>query len=216
MLPINIFFHVATINNFEDIFNEIFKEIELSGLIDSCENIHISVVGNRDMQVPKHEKIKLIKNENISHGEFFTLQAIQDFCKEKNSHILYIHSKGATTPNNQCIIDWRKYMTYFNINQFKKCLNLLKTNDTCGVDLVQMPTTHYSGNFWWSKSEFINKLPLISEISKTDSFSILTTRHNAEFWICMKKGNHSCLHNSNINVYERHTHLYDKSNYICS
>jgi hypothetical protein len=131
-----------------------------------------------------------------------------------NDKILYIHTKGVTSPNNECINDWRKYMLYFNVEQHEQAVKELKNYDTYGVDLVTEPTKHYSGNFWWGNSNHIKKLPSIDEISKADAKAILTIRHNAEFWLMMVDGNNKTAHNSNINVYERHLHRYEKNKYI--
>lgn len=215
MRRINIFFHVATINNYQQVFEEIFQEISQSGLFDKIDNLFLSVVGNGELNFKKNNKITHIKNSELNYGEFYTLQLIEDFCKTNTDcQILYLHTKGVSTPNNECIIDWRKYMTYFNVNQHEKCLKSLKTHNTCGVDLVTTPTTHYSGNFWWANSNYIKTLPKISEITSESYPRILSLRHNAEFWICMNKGSHDSLWNSNINVYERHLHIYKPNNYI--
>ena len=116
--------------------------------------------------------------------------------------ILYLHTKGVTTPDNLCIDDWRQYMTYFNVNQYQKCFDMLDEYDSCGVDLVSEPATHYSGNFWWANSSYIKQLPTIDEIKFPKIPPILSIRHNCEFWIGMGNGKLKSLWNSYINVYE--------------
>ena len=216
MKRINIFFHVATINHYKSIVENTLELIHKSGLYDECENIFLCIVGNEDLNI-SDPKIKKIHNPNIEHGEFFTLKILEDFCKENDSLVLYLHTKGVTTPGNKCIDDWRNYMLFFNVEKYKTCIDSLKENDTCGVDLVTTPTNHYSGNFWWSKSSHIKNLPKIEEIN-SDSFpTILTKRHNAEFWICISPGRFKNLWSSNINVYERHLHEYNRDKYdVCN
>jgi hypothetical protein len=159
--------------------------------------------------------IKTSQISDINIGEFYTLKQIEMHCKSTitNDKILYIHTKGVTSNNNECINDWRKYMLYFNVVQHEQASKELENYDTYGVDLVTEPTKHYSGNFWWSNSNHIKKLPPIDEISKADAKAILTIRHNAEFWLMMFEGKNKSAHNSNINVYERHLHRYDENNY---
>jgi len=211
-----IFFHIATIGNYQEIVDEIFTELVNSNLIKIAEKINLCIVGMGNVSIPNHKNLNIYQSDNISFGEFYTLNKIKEFSDNttNNYKILYIHTKGVTNPNNVCVIDWRKYMIYFNINKHSNIVSLLENYDTCGVDLVSEPTKHYSGNFWWANSFFIKKLPNIDEISKPSSKAILTVRHNSEFWLFMREGKNISIHNSNINVYERHLHRYKKENYI--
>ncbi len=209
-----IFFHIATIGNYQEVFDEIYYEINKSSLIDKIDKITICIVGKEKVRIPEDKKISIIKNKSIELGEFFTLDILKKYCDSINDEksILYLHTKGVSTPYNKCIVDWRRYMTFFVVNKFEYCLKILKEKDACGVDLVNEPTLHFSGNFWWANSKYIKLLPDIKSIIKSDN--ALTKRHNAEFWIGMNNGNLLSLWNSNINVYERHLHSYPQYLYI--
>jgi hypothetical protein len=211
----SIYFHIATIGQYQEIFDEIYTQFIESNLIDNVETINLCIVGQGDLNIQLNDKIKIHQDSDVNSGEFFTLDKIKSFSDncEENYKILYIHTKGVTTPNNECITDWRKYMTYFNVNQYQRCFDLLDEYDSCGVDLVTEPALHYSGNFWWSNSSYIKKLPTIHEIKYPKTPPILSIRHNCEFWIGMKNGKLKSLWDSNINVYERHLHRYPKENY---
>jgi hypothetical protein len=210
-----IYFHIATIGNYQEIFDEIYLKIFESNLIDVVDEVNLCIVGDKKLNIIEHEKIKLHRHLDETIGEFFTLDKIKSFSDlcEDNYKILYIHTKGVTTPNNSCIVDWRKYMTYFNVEGHFECLNFLNQFDSCGVDLVSEPTIHYSGNFWWANSSYIKQLPTIDEIKFPKILPILSIRHNCEFWIGMGNGNHKSIWNSNINVYERHLHKYPDNLY---
>ena len=211
-----IYFHVGTIGDYQKIFDEIYSQILESNLLNEVESLNIGIVGNGKLNFEKNDKIKVHINPNLELGEFFTLELLKNFSDSvtKNYKVLYLHTKGVTTPNNPCIVDWRKYMTYFNVNQYDKCFDTLEESDSCGVDLVYEPALHYSGNFWWANSSYIKKLPTINEIKFPKTPPILSIRHNGEFWIGMGNGKLKSLWNSNINVYERHLHKYPKENYF--
>lgn len=211
-----VFVHVATIGNYQEVVNEIFNSLNKTNLINKADSINICVVGDGELNIPTNWNIKISQISDINIGEFYTLKQIETHCKNTitNDKILYVHTKGVTWPNNECINDWRKYMLYFNVEQHEQAVTELKNYDTYGVDLVTEPTKHYSGNFWWGNSNHIKKLPPIDEISKADAKAILTIRHNAEFWLMMVDGENKSAHNSNINVYERHLHRYDEKNYL--
>lgn len=211
-----VFIHIATIGNYQEIVNEIFESMNKTNLINFADIINVCIVGDGKLNIPKNWNINKNQSSNINNGEFYTLKQIQLYCKNTitNDKILYIHTKGVTSPNNEAINDWRKYMLYFNVEKHEQAIKELDNFDTYGVDLVTEPTKHYSGNFWWSNSDHIKKLPSIDDISKNDAKAILTIRHNAEFWLFMVEGENKSAHNSNINVYERHLHRYEKNNYI--
>lgn len=211
-----VYVHVATIGNYQEVVDEIFESLTKTNLINTADLINVCIVGNGELNIPTNGNIKINQISDVNTGEFYTLKQIETYCKSTNTNdkILYIHTKGVTSSNNECINDWRKYMLYFNVEQHEKAVTQLDFYDTYGVDLVTEPTKHYSGNFWWANSNHIKKLPSIDEISKADAKAILTVRHNAEFWLMMAEGNNKSAHNSNINVYERHLHRYEKNKYI--
>jgi hypothetical protein len=211
-----IYFHIATIGNYQEVVDEVFDSLNKINLVNIADKINLCIVGNGTVKYEHKPNIEYFQINDISLGEFYTLKFIEQHSKEtkSNDKILYIHTKGVTSSNNECINDWRKYMLYFNIEKYIDAINCLDEYDTYGVDFVNEPTKHYSGNFWWSNSNHIKNLPSIDEISQPNSKVILTVRHNAEFWIAMTEGKHKSAHNSNINVYERHLHRYEKNKYI--
>lgn len=205
----SIFIHVAAINNYKDILYNFINKINNSTLIDKVSNIFICISGEAYIKfnLPNNYIIKY--NGTIDLFEFPTLELLKEYCiNNPNDNVLYIHTKGVSTPDNQCINDWREYMSYFMIDKFEDCIKYINSYDTCGVDLREEPAPHYSGNFWWSKASHINTLPNFKDMP-----TILTERHKAEFWVCSKSNNHKSLWESNIPSHERHLHLYNKEIY---
>lgn len=198
------FIHIATIGNYQSIVDEIFSYIPRN----SFNKIFVNIAGESNISLPDYVEI-LGKRSNLNEFEFTTLEYIKNYCKNNNNNICYLHTKGASTGNNICIDEWRQYMLHFNLKNINYIEKILKENNTCGVDLVYEPTTHYSGNFWWSTADHINSLPYPKDIDM-----VISERHKCEFWICSKKGGkYSSLHNSGINVYQRHLNRYPKEKY---
>jgi len=196
------------------IFREIARHIERSKLNLAASEIHISVVGTKKMKISLPGNVYLHENSDLKTGEFITLQLLEAHAfLTPHGKFLYIHTKGITKYWNRSIRDWRKYMTYFVVDNYAKCSEVLESNDACGVDLVNEPARHFSGNFWWARGDYINSLPRITEISAEDADAILSLRHNAEFWIGMGDGKLVSLWNSGIDVYKRHLCRYLPSNY---
>jgi hypothetical protein len=207
----NCFFHICTIgNSYQRIVDEIFFNLQSSNIVKDLDAIYVNIAGDKEVSLPSWDQIKLNSTRSkMEDYEFSTLNQLKLFASTNTGNLLYLHTKGASTTDNICIDEWRNYMLYFNIIQYKKALELLNGCDAVGVDLVNTPTLHFSGNMWWSTCKHINSLPNFEEMPL-----VLSERHKAEFWICSKpNGVYNSLHNSNINVYQRHLTRYPANIY---
>ena len=193
-------------NNGINILTEIVEQLIDSNLIQQLEKIFIINIGIPiDENIYKNDKIKIINySDNIYLYEISTINLIHTFCKyNQNCEILYLHTKGITCPNSELIIDWKNMMTYFLINKHTECFSLLKKYDAIGSNYSNLPHKHFSGNFWWATSNYINTL---------NKISISFVRHDAEWWILSRQNvNYFELHNSGINHYQQY---YPKEKYI--
>lgn len=81
--------------------------------------------------------------------------------EEENTNYFYLHTKGIShfgNKNEQPVIDWINLMLYWNIEHWKLAVEKLKIYDTYGCNYCGTGKKHYSGNFWWSKNNYIRKL----------------------------------------------------------
>lgn len=198
------FIHSYGVNHYRNIL----EEYASSGneFFDACDKIFVLYGGESPTKL--HNKFEIL---NINPpDEISSMNFIYDFCQlNTDANICYIHTKGVTK-DNECITDWRKYMFYFCCQRFKDRIQDMEKHDTCGTDLRCSPCLHYSGNFWWARSEYISNL-----CHPSQTFSPLTERHKSEFWICSnKEGRHLSLHDCGIGVYERHLHRYPPERYV--
>ena len=93
---------------------------------------------------------------NIYEGQ--TLRFLHQVCQNKDIDVLYFHSKGYMS-NTAYVSSWRQILNHYCIEQWPKCLKYLQLVDVVGVKDKQTPGYRVSGNFWWSKSEYIRRLP---------------------------------------------------------
>lgn len=115
-----------------------------------------------------HSKVKFIIKANKGY-EGVTTSAMKKYCHDtkSNSLIMYIHNRGVSHNPDTPSEDWTLMMEYFVIENWKKSINLLTDKYTCGCELTSHQHRlnpkdfifHYSGNFWWSRSEYIKLLP---------------------------------------------------------
>jgi GR25 family glycosyltransferase involved in LPS biosynthesis len=161
-------------------------------------------------------KIKIINFSTIpTLYEIPTIKLLWYFSnKYSNVNILYLHTKGVSYEfinNNEhlleCNNDWINLMLYFLVNNYESSIKLLDTYDSVGINYCEFDfesnrKPHWSGNFWWSKSDYISSL----------SINSLNNKHDAEWFILSNTNvNYFELFNSNINHY---THTYGVKNYL--
>lgn len=204
--PIHIFIHIALINDWKDILLDQIETIKNSGLYDKCEKIHLGILGNISTfrnEILEYEIFNDIKfnilyvDNRLNLYEIHTINHIKSFCDtniDDEIYILYIHTKGVRKAGNENVTkSWRKMMEYFLIEKYNNCIENLHYFDTIGNNIVNLYCTnkdeisinnnhtyHYSGNFWWSKKSYINKLNYIP-LDLTNNSNL--TRYRAENWI---------------------------------
>lgn len=202
---IYIFFHICCINNYIEVTDEIINDLVKNGLYNKCKKIFYSL--GKSPQNPLKQKLKSLSkfeliylNNDISDVEFPILINMQEFCREHDCYVLYIHTKGVSLPKDDFRQNWRKRLMEKVVKENKICISLL--NEGCDIagcgwkekkdnalEYFSGDYSHYSGNFWWANSEYINQLPKIELIK--ENFSIykksdfLKYRTQCEFWIGM-------------------------------
>jgi hypothetical protein len=223
----SIFIHAAILDKCKDRILQYLNIIQESNLLNHNDSINICFIGIEEFPIKENDlknyyfkkNIRLIKLSSELHDyELPTLEFLYQFCRNNRDHnVLYLHTKNVGKEINNCIEDQIKYMLFFNIVKWEKCIKILEKYSTCGVDLRSVPTIHYSGNFWWAKSAYISSLPSPNDFNNLDNYPnpLNSLRHNQEFWICSDKNenNHYTLCDCNINCYERHIHRYPEEKY---
>jgi len=105
---------------------------------------------------------------NIYEGQ--TIERLYRHCIDNDSIVLYFHSKGAAS-NQPQVTSWRDVLNHYCIGQWTTAVRAIQRQD---IDLVGVRDAvckdhMVSGNFWWSKSEYIRRLPepLQSQVYQT-------------------------------------------------
>ncbi|NDB29339.1 glycosyltransferase, partial [archaeon] len=192
---IAVFYHLGQFGQWERLFQEQMNSLVVSGLYQVASFIHIGVNGNDPIPM-ELEKFKVVYNQN-QILEADTLKSLYDFCKTNPDYrVLYFHTKGSTqesTKNRFNVDKWRLYLEYFNIHQWKKCIQKLKEYDTVGTEysyetgLINQNTgitewednPHYAGNYWWANARYINSLDPSYLYNDDKGWA----RYRSEFWI---------------------------------
>ena len=190
----------------------------------------------RRLLVPSFDESSVLSVSRIGL-EWETLKVLWDFCKNADEpwFVLYLHTKGVYR-GSPLSDDWRQMMLYFCVERWRETLTLfddpgcwavgcnLKNKRPArrysqhfkshGLDILKAPPMlHYSGNFWWARSEAICRLPdpESQEARRILTWKGIKTNLAAERWIGELGVEHlGLLHKSKVDHY---TKKYPRSRY---
>lgn len=103
--------------------------------------------------------IRDIGLENISEAHTLGFARQLALTSTKDFDLLYFNNKGAVSGFKPEVYEWRKLLDHYMIGEWPSCLRLLSDCDVVGVQDAKTGTLVTSGNYWWSKSEYIRTLP---------------------------------------------------------
>jgi len=184
------FMHVYTVNNWEEIVSVQIQKMKDSNLWAWMECLFVGIIGEPKTQIQFDPKIEILYQINKPELEqSLTLSFLRMFAMTNHSDVFYVHTKGVSHFNSKPQADWRAMMEYFILTKFSKCQMELERADVVGVNWhlgegymgasakkaggIEV-TPHFSGNFWWSTTEYIRKLPPLYP---------LNSKYQCEFWI---------------------------------
>jgi len=122
--------------------------------------------------------------------------------------ICYIHTKGITRTVKYNSLDiesikryyyWRQYLNWGVLSNWRACTHKLQYEnfDVAGINYTDSPSPHFSGNFWWARTDYLKKLP---NPARTDWWhqlqqnstnmwlkNIASDRYRDEQWVCFLK-----------------------------
>lgn len=201
------FYHVLLINHWERIVTEQLGIMNSSGLYNVVEKIHVGCLGAETEKIKlenifaSYPKIEISYHSlNPLEYEYATLRILKQVVDESIEPFygFYFHTKGVTwsaTRNIRAFVGgtyWRGYMNFYVLKRWMENIARLDAGcDTCGVKLLQSNESpakklHYSGTFFWFKSEYAKRLPEIDTLNTSD-------RMEAEMWICSAQPNAATL-----------------------
>ena len=177
------------------------KFLDLVLLVEPYNNIRICHTSERNdlMEYPALSLVKELADAAIDE-----------------EYIFYFHLKGITHQNNPGIHDWRKYMEYWHIDQWRDCVAKLDEGyETCGTNYIHSPFLgvdqtikswpHYSGGFWWAKTSYIKRLaPLPHPTSYVNGTISELTGYTIDYRNYYRFDHEAWIASSNPNWHEIH------------
>ena len=182
--------------------SNLYKKTKKLLIFISLYNNENDILNNLLKKFDIHNKFELTTS-SLNLYEKFAINNFRNFIDSSNEYyVYYFHTKGITRPLDSHFHNIRKNLNYYILKKHNLCLKLLSSYDAIGCSLLKYPATHFSGNFWWSKSSHIEKL------IKTISNNYLAS----EMFICSyDNGKYFSLSNTtNINQLEENIYTNDE------
>jgi len=219
-----IFIHVCYSEQGLFIMNEQIEYIIKSEIFNYIDTIYLCIVGLDEKIEITYPKVKIYYTDpNYYLYELRTINEIHNYSIHNiETYILYIHTKGVRNAGNPDVVkSWRNMMEYFLIEKGLKCIEGLHYFDVIGNNIINQKCTnfkdvcvnknhcyHFSGNFWWSKSSYIQKLSKLDLINLDEQHSY---RYKAENWILSyeNKFNIGLLNQDYTNLHPYHRFVFD-------
>ena len=133
-------------------------------LVKSSDNLYEKFAIN-NYKVYINDYINDRKNDNNGNGN--------DNNNNNNNnnndyYVYYFHTKGVSHFYNwpywyHVCSSVRKILNFYTLEKFDINIKLLEEYDAVGCSLSSLPKKHFSGNFWWSKSQYVNLLGNIND-----------------------------------------------------
>lgn len=204
-----------------EILEHLLNTLTLSdGFMERVENIFINNVGIPidNEKFGYMSKVVVINHSNDPNTfENPTIRLLYFFSRvyhESNVKILYLHTKGVSHdkvhPFYRNVRDWVDYMTFCLVERYDKCLKLLDYVDVIGCNYRDVKydrsnnPSHFSGNFWWARSDYISRLTI----------NQLSQKYDAEFWLFKGNPRFYNIHTCPYGHYENRYHRYQYENIV--
>lgn len=183
-----LYYHICQLGDWQRVAREQLRAILDSGLYDAVDGLYVGVLGPSVLVLP--EKCEIVyTSPDVAEAELPTLDHLHQRAMEEDFTVLYLHTKGVSSglqgKNPLAQQAWRKYMEYFVVGQWQRCLSELQAHDAVGVQWSPRTPTHnghYSGNFWWARSDYLRTLPQVYDVELLPPHNA-HPRMRAEFWL---------------------------------
>lgn len=179
-MNLQLFYHVAVLGSWNRVVREqieLFRRVGLRPMI--------GIVGPPGPRLHDAGTV-MFHHADVRKFETPTLQRLWEWCLEHpDDAVLYCHTKGVSKPHRPNWTSWRLLMERWVIERWRENLPLLENRDIIGVDYMDRGdrvnfTSHFAGNFWMARCDWIGKL--IAPIRHSRLVRPRRRRFSPEMW----------------------------------
>ena len=172
-----IYIHAYCRNHYSKIILDKIQKFRASGLFDAMDRLYIGFSGVRESDREFMDDLKSFSSKISimdytwrqkfpdSECETLNLMKFRAEMSDKNIPMMYCHTKGVSHQHPELIrrmSAWTRYLDLYTIHNWKENVEALNNHDAAGGNWIHNPS-HYSGNFWWTNSNFLKTLPYLTQ-----------------------------------------------------
>jgi len=188
--------------NYINVMKEQLSILIESGLYKKTKHIYIFMcLLNNDNQHQVLDLLKYYDTENkitlvaTSQNlyEKFAINNYKNYINDASNYYLYYFHTKAVSRSEPLFTNVRQTLNYYTFMQYQMNINLLNYYDAVGCSLSIYPKIHFSGNFWWARSDYLNKLsePINNTYLAPEMY--IGSGPNGKFISLCQTTNRSCL-----------------------
>lgn len=204
-MDIEIFYHIADINVWQQHTEEQIAYLRKQGLWDNASRIHLQLHYDPKSfedwvtQFDDDPRVTytIFPHETRPYAEVYSMVELASEMRkrEKQVAVFRYHTKGLTQrPSERWPLakQWLDYYNYWNVDHWYLCHQALAVGyDTVGANWhsdnrIKGIQGHWSGNIWWATSEYLKTLHVLKPVQSAGFQKQLgghSIRHDAELWI---------------------------------
>jgi SAM-dependent methyltransferase len=189
---VRVFYHLACTGDWRQVFEEQllslreagFRSIRLTAL-GSDEQVREAQARGAELGVAAEA---VFQAPELTRFEAPAMQAVEAYAREHEGHVLYLHSKGVSSPGDEMKARWRRLMMRELVEGWEERMPELAHHDAIGVNWRDMPPiSHFSGNFWYASTSYLRRLADFATYYANPRYqvwdAISDARLGCEFWI---------------------------------
>ena len=167
--PIYGVYFICCLNNYLEVIEEQMLLLQ-KGLLENTKKliIFITKYDENDEQLNQlllkynvNDKFILVTSSDNPY-EKIAINNYKKYIDDVDYYLYYFHTKGVSRDKTN---EWfrhctsrRQILNFYTLEKYAVILKLLKSYDAVGCNSSFFPKKHFSGNFWWSKSSYLNLL----------------------------------------------------------
>jgi hypothetical protein len=167
-------YFICCINNYLEVVEEQLSILN-EGLLQNTKQLIIFITNYTHTSI---ELDNIISKYNIDNAKFilvtssenvyekFAINNYKKYIVDDDYYLYYFHTKGLKNkedPLMNVFSSRRQILNYYTLKMYNINIQLLENYDVVGCSLHLYPKKHFSGNFWWSKSSYVNLLRNIND-----------------------------------------------------
>ena len=205
-MKMKLYFHVPDVYGWQEFVDEKIELMKSHDLWDALDGIvfqlHYNPASFDDwIQTFSDDRIEFWTcNDAVAPlSEIYSNRKLWSDCQSMSNDtaILRYHTKGLTHRQSEIVWPiaqaWSEYFDYWNIERWQHAYAyLVQGCDAVGANWQPVWDTplkipgHFSGNIWWSHSNYLKRLPQLHkphEIGLAAQLGGYSVRHDAELWV---------------------------------